>query len=179
MEDKSKLYGGILGIVLFILLVAGFTYAFVSWQSGKTTINMNTGCFDIWYDKGQDITGEMIPSSTYTGGLYATVKINIKSTCSNVKADGVLYLDTLSTTSSNLYTRGLLNYQVVKGTTPLNVKGTITQSGKISLPLGELTSSTSASTTYKVYVWIKDSAVENSDANSKYYGQISASATQK
>ena len=179
MKDKTKMYDMVLGVVLFILLIAGFTYAALNWESVKTNIGINTNCFDIYYDKGQDINGTLIPSSDYTGGLYATVKMNVKTSC-NVSGNGTLYLNTLSTTSTNLYTRGLLKYQVVKGTTPIaGQNGTITKSGEIALDIGELTKATSATTTYKVYVWIDEAIVENTDAYSKYNGKISASATQK
>ena len=36
MKNKTKLYGTILGVVLFTLLVAGLTYAALEWQSTKT-----------------------------------------------------------------------------------------------------------------------------------------------
>ena len=55
MKNKTKLYGTILGVVLFILLISGLTYAALEWQSTKTNIKLTSGCFDIYYDKGQDI----------------------------------------------------------------------------------------------------------------------------
>ena len=94
MRDKSKLFGTILGTIIFILLIAGITYALLNWESTKINLGLTSSCFDIYYDKGQDITGELNPSSTYTGGLFATVKINIKSTCST-NGTGTLYLNTL------------------------------------------------------------------------------------
>ena len=65
MNDKSKLLGTILGIVIFILIVAGFTYAALNWRSGKVNLGITSGCFDIYYDKGQDISGQLNPSSSY------------------------------------------------------------------------------------------------------------------
>ena len=60
----------------------------------------------------------------------------------------------------------MLNYQVVKDDVATNLKGNITKSGEI------------ASTTYKIYVWVNKDLLINSDANSKYYGKIRATATQ-
>ena len=177
MKDKSKLFGTILGTIIFILLIAGITYALLNWESTKINLGLTSSCFDIYYDKGQDITGELNPSSTYTGGLFATVKINIKSTCST-NGTGTLYLNTLSTTSSNLYREGLLNYQVVKDGSVTDLKGNITSSGEIALDIGTLSKASSASTTYKIYVWIDEDKVINSDAYSKYYGNIRATAIQ-
>lgn len=177
MKNKTKLYGTILGVVLFTLLVAGFTYAALNWESTKTNIKLTSGCFDIYYDKGQDISGQLNPSSSYTDGLFATIKINIKNSCTT-NGTGTLYLETLNTTSSNLYREGLLNYQVVKDGTATNLKGNITKSGEIALDIGTLTKASSASTTYKIYVWVNKDLLINSDANSKYYGKIRATATQ-
>ena len=177
MKNKTKLYGTILGVVLFILLISGLTYAALEWQSTKTNIKLTSGCFDIYYDKGQDISGQLNPTNVYTDGLYATIKINIKNTCTTT-GEGTLYLETLSSTSSNLYRTGLLNYQVVKDGTATNLKGNITKSGAIALDIGTLTKASSASTTYKIYVWVDKELVINSDANSKYYGKIRATATQ-
>lgn len=177
MKNKTKLYGTILGVVLFTLLVAGFTYAALNWESTKTNIKLTSGCFDIYYDKGQDISGQLNPSSSYTDGLFATIKINIKNSCTT-NGTGTLYLETLNTTSSNLYRTGLLNYQVVKDDVATNLKGNITKSGEIALDIGTLTKASSASTTYKIYVWVNKDLLINSDANSKYYGKIRATATQ-
>ena len=72
----------------------------------------------------------------------------------------------------------MLNYQVVKDDVATNLKGNITKSGEIALDIGTLTKASSASTTYKIYVWVDKEVVINSDANSKYYGKIRATATQ-
>jgi len=120
-----------------------------------------------------------------TTGRHNVIKINslriynenIKNSCTT-NGTGTLYLETLNTTSSNLYRTGLLNYQVVKDDVATNLKGNITKSGEIALDIGTLTKASSASTTYKIYVWIDKELVINSDANSKYYGKIRATATQ-
>ena len=79
----------------------------LEWQSNKINIGITSSCFDIYYDKGQDISGQLNPTNVYTDGLYATIKINIKNTCTTT-GEGTLYLETLSSTSSNLYRTGLL-----------------------------------------------------------------------
>jgi len=55
MEKKRKLYGTILGVIMFILLVLGFTYAYSSWISSKTNIGINSDCFIIDYTTGDNI----------------------------------------------------------------------------------------------------------------------------
>lgn len=49
-NNKTKLLGGVIGVVLFIVLIAGITYAWVTWQSDNTILSGKTGCFpDIYY----------------------------------------------------------------------------------------------------------------------------------
>ena len=69
-------------------------------------------------------------------------------------------------------------YQVVKDGSVTALKGNITSSGEIALDIGTLSKASSASTTYKIYVWIDEAKVINSDAYSKYYGNIRATAIQ-
>ena len=58
IDKKIKTYGLVLGIVLFVLLIAGFTYAALNWRSSNIVISGNTECLDIESTKGSDITGE-------------------------------------------------------------------------------------------------------------------------
>ena len=183
MIMKSKITTSILIVVIVIIAVVGITFAYITWTSGKINTTGNSECFNVLYAKGTDIgsdqnTATLMPSNDYTGGLSSTVKIGFSSTCTNVSGTGIIKLNTLDTTSSNLYRTGLLNYQVVKDGTATNLKGNITKSGEIALDIGTLTKASSASTTYKIYVWVDKEVVINSDANSKYYGKIRATATQ-
>ena len=173
---ESKIIGIVLGIVLFVFLIFGITYAYITWTSDKINRTVNSKCFDIYYQKGTDISGIMIPSLDYTGGLYTSVKMNISSSC-DIRANGIIYLNTLDTTSSNLYREGLLNYQVVSGSTLLG-SGNITSNGEISINVGGLTKSDSATSEYTIYVWVDSDVIENSDINSVYYGSIRAEVIQ-
>ena len=55
--DKQKVIGFILGIVLFALVIAGFTYAALSWQSDDINKLVSSKCFNVFYDKGTDFSG--------------------------------------------------------------------------------------------------------------------------
>ena len=90
---NTKIIGAILGIILFIALIGGLTYAFTSWTGPNINRKVSSECFDVLYDKGNDLTGAIIPSFDYTGGLSTTVRLNINSEC-NVNAKGILYLNT-------------------------------------------------------------------------------------
>lgn len=54
---NAKLIGTIIGILLFIILVVGFTYAWFTWRSSNIIISGNTRCFTINYEKGQNVVG--------------------------------------------------------------------------------------------------------------------------
>ena len=176
MDRRVKIIGTIIGVLLFVLLIAGVTYAYFTWTSENVNRKVSSKCFEVNYDKGTDISGVIIPSYDYTGGLIASVKMNIDSSC-DIRANGKLYLNTLEDTSSNLYSDGLLNYQVVSGDVLLG-SDSITSSGVIELDLGELSKSDSASTEYTIYVWVDNDVVDTSDIGSVYYGNIRAEAIQ-
>ncbi len=57
MNNKNiKLYGVLLGVILFIILMAGITYAWITWRSGNINITGSSECFTINYTKGDNIT---------------------------------------------------------------------------------------------------------------------------
>ena len=174
---KNKKYVLIIGIIAFILLVAGATYAYFSWTSNKINSVVSSRCFEIFYEKGNDIEGEIIPSYDYTGGLYSVAKMDINSSC-NIDAIGKLYLNVSEETSTNLYREGLLNYQVLKNGELTDIKGNITSAGEIELNLGQLSKNTSAVTEYTIYVWVDYNLVTNSDIGSKFVGSIRGEAIQ-
>lgn len=174
--NKYKVIGMVIGIIVFSLCIVGITYAFLTWRSENISITVSSKCFNILYTKGTDISGAIIPSNDYTGGLSTTIKMNIDSSC-DIKANGKLYLETKSETSNNLFREGLLNYHVVSGNTVVS-SGNITEKGEIEIDLGQLTASTSASTSYTLYVWIDYNLIENTDAFSAYLGSIRGEAIQ-
>ena len=48
-NKKIKIIGTIIGIVLFVILIAGFTFAWFTWESSRINISGNTACFNINY----------------------------------------------------------------------------------------------------------------------------------
>ena len=140
-------------------------------------------CFRVFYLKGDDIGSNenkatVTPSYNYQGGLSSTVKFNFSSEC-NMNATGKIYLDTLATTSSNLFEPGVLNYQVlINGVASDTLKGNITDKGTTEINLGTLNKASSADTEYTVYVWLDYNKIENRHATSSYFGKIRAEASQ-
>ena len=177
---KAKLLGAVFGIILFICLIAGFTYAWVSWQSNNIGIGGTLDCFDIDYGISQQIgssstKASLEMASSYTGGLSAKVSLAVKSTCTNVSGTATLYLNTTQAPSSIL--KGALKYTVVSGSSVI-ATGAITSSSRITLANNINVSSTTPST-YTVYVWLDGSLADNSYANLSYTGYISAEAVSK
>lgn len=126
-NKKVKTYGLVLGVTLFVFLVAGFTYAALTWRSNNITINGSTECLDIDYTKGQDITGgnlllldksKIISNNKITitnGMVLSNLTAKIKSSCT---IDGYLTLNLKVTSLNSAFTSsgnstGGLNYALV------------------------------------------------------------------
>lgn len=180
---KAKLIGAVFGIILFIVLVAGVTYAWASWQSDDIKIKGTADCFDIDYGISQQIGSASIKKSldmaeSYTEGLSARVTLALKTGC-NVTGTGTLYLNTNTSGTSDNILEGALKYTVLVGdsTTPVS-EGIINTQEKITL-LEDIDISSTTATTYTVYVWLDGKVADNSYANLTYNGYISAEVTSK
>ena len=114
MENKKvKIYGVVLGVILFILLVSGLTYAILSWRSSNITIAGNSECLEVDSVKGSDITGsdlllldesEIINNNqiTITTGMVITnITAKLKSSCT---IDGYLTINLNTTTLNSGFT---------------------------------------------------------------------------
>ena len=163
VDKKIKTYGIILGVILFVLLIAGFTYANLAWNSKSIVISGKSNCLEVESVKGSDITGgnlllqdeSLILNNnqiTIKNGMVITnVTAKIKSTCS---IDGYMTLNLNVTNLSSAFTSsgnstGALKYVLASynptiystvSTTALNGKsfdivntGSITSTGTIKL----------------------------------------------
>lgn len=177
--EKGKIIGLIIGIMGFVAVVAGLTYAWLTWTS-STNITGNSGCFDITYT-GTEITGNLQMSSAYSGGLSSSVTMKISSSCTNVSGTGTIYLNTTSfkAGTTDKLAGGALKYAVVVGdsATPITT-GTVTSGDKAIYSDFALASSASTATTYKVYVWLDGATADGSYIGASYVGSIHASAVQ-
>lgn len=54
-NNKVKILGTMLGIILFIALIAGISYAWISWRSSNISITGKTECFNINYTVSQSL----------------------------------------------------------------------------------------------------------------------------
>lgn len=181
--NKKKLI--ILGVIIFILVISGITYAIYTWSDEGTNIKGNAECFIINYAKGEDIGSDqeektLMISNTYTGGLSTTMTISLDSKCT-ITGKGELYLETDSVTSETLLSNNLLKYQVMLNGTSNVGSGTITQSGKI--PIYSNIPITNTAKKITVYVWIDENVVDKMDNSDQlkiidtiYKGKLSMKA---
>ena len=169
--EKHKIIGTIVGVLAFIALVAGLTYAWLAWTSGNTILGGTTECFTINYVNGQNISGQIIPSASYTGGKTTTVQIGIAPSCT-IGGTGTIKLTTESSTTINL-NDGAVKYAVYNGSFEV-ASGNVT-SGTIDLATVNLTTS---QVTYTVYVWLDGELTDNSYVGKTYSGYIHALAEQ-
>ena len=193
VDKKIKTYGIILGVILFVLLIAGFTYANLVWNSKSIVISGKSNCLEVESVKGSNITGgnlllqdetSIISNNQITiknGMVITNVTAKIKSTCS---ISGYMTLNLNVTNLSSAFTSsgnstGALKYVLASydpstystvSTTALNGKsfnivntGSITSTGNINLII-EMLSKTQTKA-YLVIFYI-DGNLASNDAGS-------------
>lgn len=196
---KKKL---IIGIIFGVLLVAGVTYAILTWTSSKINIGLSSGCFDIDYTKGGDIVGSLKPIVAYDyvgkkeivdGMGLSYVNIGIKSTC-NIEGSGTIYLNVseLSDVFKSKNNDGYpLRYWILKNTsTESNISidtlkgqsfdllkaGAITTTGRIDLFTEKL--SNKILNKYLIVIFINNNYVSNDMMGATFNATIGAEAEQ-
>ena len=189
-RKKSKTIGSLLGIFGFIALVAGATYAWLTWRSNNIIIAGSTECFDVVYyrkDLGTVENPAMLKFMTnynrdnlnqvVENPQYAEVGLSLDPRCTNVSGLGKLYLTTNVSTDDILLTGGLY-YTLVKveNSTETFIKdGPITTEGDILLQDNIFVSSTTGDTKYRVYIWINGPITTDQNyVGASYVGEIRA-----
>ena len=209
MENKKiKIYGVVLGIILFILLISGLTYAILSWRSSNITITGTSECLEVDSVKGSNITGsdlllldksQVVNSNQITirtGMVVTNITAKLKSSCT---LDGYLTINLKTTTLNSGFTSsgnstGALKYVLASynpstyttiNTSALNGKtfdivttGSITSTGTIKLKEAQLSKDTTLA--YLVIFYI-DGDKANNDIGSNstnFKTSIEATVTQ-
>lgn len=183
--NKSKIIGVVIGVVVFIFMIIGLTYAWFTWQSSNTNVTGTSNCFNIDYGISQEIGSsstsyQMKLGESYTDGEYASVTLSIDSKCAGVTATGKLYLNTNTAGTSTEILSGALKYTVIEKNETASAEvatGTITSTDKLLL-LDNIPISASTSVSYEVWVWIDGNIADNTYYKASYSGYISAEATQ-
>lgn len=209
MENKKiKIYGVVLGIILFILLISGLTYAILSWRSSNITITGTSECLEVESVKGSNITGsdlllldksQVVNSNQITirtGMVVTNITAKLKSSCT---IDGYLTINLKTTTLNSGFTSsgkstGALKYVLASynpstyttiSTSALNGKtfdivttGSITSTGTLKIKEAQLSKDTTLA--YLVIFYI-DGEKANNDIGSNstnFKTSIEGSVTQ-
>lgn len=188
--DKKKLIGTIIGIAMFAALIAGATYAFLSFTATVTnaTTNGSSMQFLVNYTKGTEITSlPQLTSATPSNTSYLVV--NAKKDADSV--DGYMTIKLSTITNNDLTSGGLVNWVLCKGACTqtnfsdkkaagkISLSGATTANPKVTTLWTDTDLITTAGTDYYVYFWIDSSLISNKHINQNYAGFIHASATQK
>ena len=174
--SNKKLIGTIIGVIAFVALISGATFAWLTYAVNVTggTYNGASTNFVVNYTKGTDISDvPILTSPTVSTARSLVVSANKTST----SVDGTLSIKLTTTSSDILTTSGAIKYKACQGECAdltSNV-GTVTASGTVEIFSGVLQSSV---TSYYVYFWIDAETFSNHHVGKTYSGYISAEAQQ-
>lgn len=204
--DNKKLIGTILGVVAFVALIAGATFA---WLSVTATVNNqfvgNTKNFIINYGKGTDIgtsTNKVLQLRNPTKSQVTTGKTTVTAEKTDRDAPASHFILTLNLTANSFVTDSVIYAACKTSSCPTTALATVAANGTITcgtnVTCGKITHgsleainvyddtttfNTDAavnSTSYDVYLWIDSLLLSNDDmdASASIAGNISASAVQ-
>ena len=192
--NNKKLIGTILGVIAFVALIAGATFAWFSAAVSVTngTYNATAQNFVINYTKGTDIESVPIVAS---GTASNATSLVVSAYRAATTATGQLELKLTTSSNNTLTTSGAIHYAVCEGaaTNPATTAkctgsletansnnvlatGTVTANGTKTL----YTASTIATTAtyYHIFFWIDGDDISNDHLGQSYAGYIHAKATQ-
>lgn len=197
-NNKRKLIGTIIGVIFFVILIAGATFAWLTY-----TANVNNGVYNtttmnflVNYQGGTDISNLPMYSGDVSASTFSAASISpITVQASKQNLDGTLYLKlhTADDTGSNsIAAAGCIRYAVCVGTACSGASTTaFSQITGVSTGLidsadfdtnrdiviyeGPLTSTT---TNYNIYLWIDNELITNSEIGQTYSGYVHAFAVQ-
>ena len=179
MKKNTKLIGYIVGVVLFIATVVGFTYAMYTYVLfNDLNVSTNTKGLDkyIEYTKGTNISGATLNLGTsYTDGRSATISFYKTNDTYNIY--GHIYLD-ITTIDSSLSSSGALKYAVLDGSSNVIGEGIIKDvvNGDSVLAATNIVLSTTASN-YTIYVWLDENRYDSASGSTNLNISIRCSAT--
>ena len=197
--EKRKVYGTILGVTAFVLLIIGITYAIFQWVSG-TTNNTNvklTVSKDleslIIYKQGTSIletAGQTLNASEdYSGGISATIEFYKKPTTKviygRINMEILNMLSITNTTDANIKKTDTIKWAITTWTSS-NTTETLLEQGTFNgkeignkFPLYQNFELSTTRTFFKIYLWFDQNAIdeEKSVSGELLSTEISAEAT--
>lgn len=185
--DKKKLIGTIIGVVAFGALIAGATYAWLTYSATITNGNylLSSMNFSVVYTKGTAVNAVPIltnPTATEVTSGGGHLAVQASKANGSAPGDLTIKLVTNNTTNTTLLSKNALKYAACIGTCQAAnlseeiYKGTVSAKGELNIiPTTPLTASP---TTYNIYFWLDSASVDTTIVNAEYSGYISASALQ-
>ena len=138
--DYKKLIGTIIGVTLFAVLIAGATFAWLTFGTTLVSTNVNTANsmnFIVNYTKGTNIEDiPMVDSKLVTPSQTSSLVVVMKKNTNSVDGHGSISLTTTSTGS--LTTKGIVRWAICRdtdvetGTQVDDVCGSITSTADFS-----------------------------------------------
>ncbi len=178
--DKKKVIGTVIGVIAFIALLAGATYAWLTNTLGVTNgvYNTKTMNFLVNYTKGTDVTSlPILGTATASTAQVLTVKAGLGTNSAPGKI--TVYLNTTSS-SNALITDHAIKYiyciGTCEGTDFADHTSTLTSTSQVAVITNDTL--TAAQKNYNVYLWLDGSVIGDTHLGLSYAGNISAVATQ-
>lgn len=197
--EKRKVYGTILGVTAFVLLIIGITYAIFQWVSGtsnntnvKLTVSKDLESLII-YKQGTSIletAGQTLNASeNYSGGISATIEFYKKPTTKviygRINMKILNMLSSTNTTDANIKKTDTIKWAITTWTSS-NTTETLLEQGTFNgkeigniFPLYQNFELSTTRTFFKIYLWFDQNAVneELSVSGELLSTEISAEAT--
>ena len=190
MRDMRKILGTIIGILAFIAVMAGLSYAIYAFLiSNNSVVKGSHDCVDIQYIKGTDVNEsevDFVDSYTQTP-VRTSIVFNETGNCV-AKSTGTISIYTNPATSSTLISgitsdgieHGVLKYAIVNQNNNSEIyEGYITNTGDTNIDVGLLNRT---QTTYNVYLWLEadstNTVTNETISQANYAGYIQATARQ-
>ena len=172
--DKVKLWGTILGVILFIILVAGFTYAYLL-SRVETDLTTGSGKYMIDYSIVQDIESSTLsPSTSKEGGLHG--KVRAKLSKGSVTSKLNLYIT--PSVIEGLNVNDALKYEVyVEGDDTFYEHGTFKDAlngSPIAVVENYSLTDDSNYTIFDIYIWLDNDSVTSSMVGKTFGASITA-----
>ena len=197
--EKRKVYGTILGVTAFVLLIIGITYAIFQWVSGtsnntnvKLTVSKDLESLII-YKQGTSIletAGQTLNASEdYSGGISATIEFYKKPTTKviygRINMEILNMLSITNTTDANIKKTDTIKWAITTWTSS-NTTETLLEQGTFNgkeignkFPLYQDFELSTTRTFFKIYLWFDLNAIDDelSVSGELLSTEISAEAT--
>lgn len=192
----EKTIGVIIGVIMFIVIIAGITYAWFVWQSDPTAIGGTTTFFDVDYISGAAINNSDLASSiNKSGGASTEVVLKKKSGSIGGVATLTLNITTLTQSAQSLAEYGSVDFSAIKwevyrstnSTSPYTYSNSPISSGSLqgkgtttgtSINLFENETLSDNNVAYKVYIWADSELSTNGYIGTNLVSYITATAVQ-